>query len=153
MAGIGEASAIIGTIQVGFSLAKTLNSYVGAYKDATDDIVGLATQIDATLIQVEQLNKLCATSKTAKSLDDNVAKLAETCNSDSERTLKKLIHILAKAGVPNDLSCAVRPQDIDPSRFSRALWPLWKPQVEVVKRELDSIRLEILLARSCIEAV
>jgi hypothetical protein len=53
MAAIGEASAVIGVVQIGFSLARTLNTYIGDYKDSRDSIIGLAAELDATIIQVK----------------------------------------------------------------------------------------------------
>jgi len=153
MAGIGEASAIIGVLQAGFSLATTLHGYVGDYKDARDDIISLATDIEATLYQVQALNDLVKSNKAAKSLDDNGLKQADNCVTESDKLVKKIIKLLAKAGVPESPSQVIKPEDINVSRFTRAYWPLWyKPSVEVVKRQLDSLRLKILLARSCIEA-
>lgn len=49
MAGIGEASAIIGVIQVGFSFATALNTYVSDVSEAGDDISSLISDIEATL--------------------------------------------------------------------------------------------------------
>lgn len=147
MAGIGEASAIIGVLQVGFSLAVTLQGYVGDYKDAREDIIGLATDIEATLIQVERLTELLKTNKQAKILDDNGVKLAEICRDDSNRIVEKLVKLLTKTGVKDQ---NIKTTDI--KIFSRASWLLLKPRVQVAKRELDSIRIQILLALDCIKA-
>jgi hypothetical protein len=147
MAGIGEASAIIGVLQVGFSLAVTLQGYVGDYKDAREDIISLATDIEATLTQIERLTELLKTNKQAKILDDNGVKLAEICRDDSNRIVEKLVKLLTKTGVKDQ---NIKPTDI--KIFSRASWLLLKPRVQVAKRELDSIRIHILLALNCINA-
>lgn len=152
MAGVAEASAVITVLQVGASLALALHTYVGDYKDARDDIIALATEIDATLYQVKDLTHLVATNKTAKNFDDSNARIVEKCHRDSARQITKLIKLLAKAGVPADLTRSVNPKDINVSRFRRAYWPALKPQVEAIKRELDSTRIEILLLRNCIDA-
>lgn len=153
MAAIGEISAIVGVLQAGFSLATTLHGYVGDYKDARDDIISLATEIEATLNQVQALNDLVKTNKAAKSLDDSGLKQADNCVTESDKLVKKIIKLLTKAGVPESPTQVVKPEDINVSRFTRAYWPIWyKPSVEVIKRQLDSLRIKILLARSCIEA-
>ena len=153
MAAIGEISAIVGVLQAGFSLATTLHSYVGDYKDARDDIISLAAEIEATLNQVQALNDLVTTNKAAKSLDDSGLKQADACVTESDRLVKKIIKLLAKAGVSESPNRVVKLEDINVSRFTRAYWPIWyKPSVEVIKRQLDSLRIKILLARSCIEA-
>jgi hypothetical protein len=151
MAAIGEASAVIGVVQIGFSLARTLNTYIGDYKDSRDSIIGLAAELDATIIQVKELNALVVSSKAAS---DGSKKLAEKCVKDSDRLIKKLVHLLTKAHQPEDWSTIVnlKPEDINVSRLTRAYWPLIKPQVDVVKSELHVMKTDILIARSCIQA-
>jgi hypothetical protein len=151
MAGIGEASAIIGVVQVGFSLARTLNTYIGDYKDSRDSIIGLAAELDATIIQVKELNTLVISSKAAS---DGSKKLAEKCVKDSDRLIKKLVELLTKAHQPEDLNTIIniKPEDINVSKLTRAYWPLIKPQVDVVKSELHVMKTDILIARSCIQS-
>lgn len=151
MAAIGEASAIIGVVQVGFSLARTLNTYIGDYKDSRDSIIGLAAELDATIIQVKELGSLVKTSKVAS---DGSKKLAEKCVKDSDRLIKKLVELLTKAHQPEDPNAIVniKPEDINVSRLTRAYWPLIRPQVDVVKSELHVMKTDILIARSCIQS-
>src|ERR1700712_4740926 len=110
MAGIGEASAIIGVVQVGFSLARTLNTYIGDFKDSRESIIGLAAELDATIIQVKELNSLVISSKAAS---DGSKKLAEKCVKDSDRLIKKLVELLTKAHQPEDLNAIIniKPED------------------------------------------
>jgi hypothetical protein len=151
MAGIGEASAIIGVVQVGFSLARTLNTYIGDFKDSRESIIGLAAELDATIIQVKELNSLVISSKAAS---DGSKKLAEKCVKDSDRLIKKLVELLTKAHQPEDLNAIIniKPEDINVSKLTRAYWPLIKPQVDVVKSELHVMKTDILIARSCIQS-
>ena len=58
MVGIGEASAVIAVVQVGFSLATALNTYTADVSDARDDISSLASDIEATFGQLCDLGKL-----------------------------------------------------------------------------------------------
>jgi hypothetical protein len=154
MAGIGEASAIIGVVQVGFSLARTLNTYIGDYKDSRESIIGLAAELDATIIQVQELNSLVASSKAAKSLGEGSRKLAEKCVQDSDRLIKKLVELLTKARLPEDPKeiVNIKPEDIVIDKLTRASWPFIKPQVDVVKSELHLMKTDILVARSCIQS-
>lgn len=151
-AGVGEASAVISVLQLGFNLATTLNTYIGDYQDAKDDISRLATEVDATLLQVEELNKLLEENKKTKGLSDYGVILAEKCRTDSEKVVKKLLKLLTKSGASLPTSNVIGPKDIDISKFSRATWPLLKPQVEVVKAELERTKIDILLARNCYQA-
>lgn len=152
MAGIGEAGAILGTIQLGLSLAKTLYACVGDYRSARDDIISLATDIEATLTQAQELDDLVASNETSKLLNERGLKLAEKCRNDSKAMVQKLLKLLTKTGVPEREAQAIAINDIDASRFRRAAWVLFKPEVTLAKRELDSIKLQMLVARSCIEA-
>jgi hypothetical protein len=151
MAAVGEASAIIGVVQVGFSLARTLTTYIGDYKDSRDSIIGLAAELDATIIQVKELNSLVISSKAAS---DGSRKLAEKCVKDSDRLIKKLIELLTKARLPEDPDAiiSINPGDIILSRLTKAYWPFVKPQVDVVKSELHVMKTDILIARSCIQS-
>lgn len=151
MSGIGEASAVIGVVQVGFSLARTLNSYIGDYRDSRDSIVSLASELDATIIQVKELNALVRNSKTAS---EGSKKLAEKCIKDSDRLVKRLVELLTKARLPDHPEAIIRitPGDIIPSRLTKAYWPFVKPQVDVVKSELQVMKTDILIARSCIQS-
>lgn len=154
MAGIGEASAVIGVVQVGFSLAKTLNTYIGDYRDSRESIISLASELDATIIQVKELNALVASNKTSADVGEGSLKLAEKCVKDSDRLVKRLVELLTKARLPEDPKAIVniKPEDIIVSKLTKAYWPFIKPQVDVVKSELHVMKTEILLARSCIQA-
>jgi len=151
MSGIGEASAVIGVVQVGFSLARTFNTYIGDYKDSRDSIISLASELDATIIQVKELNSLVGNSKTAS---EGSKKLAEKCIKDSDRLVKRLVELLTKARLPEDPEAiiSISPGDIIPSRLTKAYWPFVKPQVDVVKSELQVMKTDILIARSCIQS-
>jgi hypothetical protein len=151
MSGIGEASAVIGVVQVGFSLARTLNTYIGDYRDSRDSIVSLASELDATIIQVKELNSLVASSNAAS---DGSKRLAEKCIKDSDRLVKRIVVLLTKARLPEDPDAIVNisPGDIIPSRLTKAYWPFVKPQVDVVKSELHVMKTDILIARSCIQS-
>lgn len=46
MAGIGEATAIAASIEIGSSLAKTLVAVVSDYKSAREDISCVATEVE-----------------------------------------------------------------------------------------------------------
>lgn len=154
MAGIGEASAIIGTVQIGFSLARTLNTYIGDYKDSRDSIISLAAELEATIIQVKELRSLVENSRSSNVLGEGSVKLAEKCTKDSDRLIKRLVELLTKARLPEDPAAIVniKPEDIFVGRLTRAYWPLVKPQVDVVRSELHLMKTDILLARSCIQS-
>lgn len=154
MAGTVEASAILSTIEIGFSLAKTLYASVGEYKNARDDITRLATDVEATLTQAQELEALLASTSTsaAQVLNKRGLKLERKCTTDSQRIVLRLLKLLTKAGVSERQAHNITPDDIDVSKFRRAAWVFLKKDVLEARRELDSIKLSALLARSCVEA-
>jgi hypothetical protein len=60
---VGTVSAVLGIVQVGFSLAKAIRETVKDYKDAADDLISLAQDIESTLYLVSQLEKLILDNK------------------------------------------------------------------------------------------
>lgn len=154
MAGIGEASAVIGVVQVGFSLARTLSTYIGDYKDSRDSIISLAVQLETTILHVRELNTLVRSNEAAGSVSEDSRKVAENAVTSSKRLIEKLVKLLTKADLPNDPDAIlnIKPGDIDVRTLTKFYWPLVKPQVDVVNLELQSMKTEILLARSCIQA-
>ena len=79
-------------------------------------------------------------------------RLAEKCKVDSTRIVEKLIRLLTKAGVPGDHPSTIGPDDIEVSKFGRAAWIFLKPQIVVIQRELNSVRIQILLLHTFIDA-
>lgn len=154
MAGIGEASAVIGVVQVGFSLARTLSTYIGDYKDSRESIISLAVQLETTILHVRELNTLVRSSEAAGSVSEDSRKVAENAVTNSKRLIAKLVKLLTKADLPDDPDAIIniKPGDIDVRTLTKFYWPLVKPQVDVVALELQSMKTEILLARSCIQA-
>jgi hypothetical protein len=154
MAGIGEASAVIGVVQVGFSLARTLSTYIGDYKDSRDSIISLAVQLETTILHVRELNTLVRSSEAAGSVSEDSRKVAENAVTNSKRLIEKLVKLLTKADLPDDPDAIIniKPGDINVHTLTKIYWPLVKPQVDVLSLELQSMKTEILLARSCIQA-
>ena len=152
MAGIGEATAIAASIEIGLSLAKTLVAVVSDYKSAREDISSVATEVDATLNQAAELDALVKNNDHTRRLNDRGLRLAEKCKVDSTRIVEKLIRLLTKAGVPGDHPSTIGPDDIEVSKFGRAAWIFLKPQIVVIQRELNSVRIQILLLHTFIDA-
>lgn len=145
MAGIGEASAIIGLVQLGFSLATALNTYASEVKEARDDILGLSSDIESTFAQLRDLGKLIELNGMTNVWSEDGVKIAQKCVTDCQNSIAKLRELLKKstASVTSD---AVERDEIDVSKFERALWPIHKRKLEVQKQELRSIKQDILIA-------
>ncbi|KAL8718075.1 MAG: hypothetical protein Q9181_008240, partial [Wetmoreana brouardii] len=147
MAGIGEASAIISITQVGFSLAKALNTYLSDVSDASDDISSLVNDIEATLGQLRDLGKLIEKNKTTKAWTDDGLRNAQKCVIDCQQIITKLRKLLKKS-TASATSEEVDRDEIDVNKLERALWPFIKPRLEVRRRELQSIKQDIIIAYS-----
>lgn len=66
MMGIGEASAIVGILHAGFSLATALNTYISDVFDAGDDISSLVSDIEAIFGQFRDLGNLIERDEGSK---------------------------------------------------------------------------------------
>lgn len=154
MEAVGGASAVLAVLQVGFSLARTLSTYIGDYKDARESIISLAGELDTTITQINELNALVENTESAAQLNENSRKLAKQCVDDSDRLIKRLVHLLTKAQLPEDPGqiVIIKPEDISVDRLTKVYWPWVKPQVDVVKSELFVMKQNILLARSCLQS-
>ena len=147
MAGVGEASAIVGVIQIGFSLAKTLNTYLSDVSEAGDDISSLVSDIEATFGQLRDLGKLIERNETTKAWTDDGLRNAKRCVTDCEKIISKLRKLLKKS-TASATSDEVTRDEIDVSKLERARWPFIKPRLEVRRKELQSIKQDIMIAYS-----
>ena len=148
MSGIGEASAIISVVELGFSLATALNTYVCSVSAAPDDVSSLSSEIEATLSHLRGLESLITKNEETKAWDKDGLDLARGSITDCERIVKKLRRLLQKASRKENENeqIAFVKSEIDLTKFERALWPRLKPQLEVCKSELQRIKLNIILA-------
>lgn len=145
MAGIGEASAIATFLQVGFGLATTLNAYIENVRDAPDEVAELATEMNATLWQVEQLSSLIAQNDTTQTFNVRGIQFAQKCLSESENIIQKLAKLVEKSG-SNIIGTGIVTGDaIDFTIFKKLRWPAFRPQLEKVKRRLECTRIDICL--------
>lgn len=152
MAGVGEASALATFITLGFSLVKALDSYIGDVQEANDEVSALATEIDATLRQVQELEALLETNQITKGWNNNGVVLAEKCRDDSVKVVNKLVGLLKKSNAALPENGTIGRQDVNLSLFSRLQWPRFKPKLDVAKREVERTRIDILFVKSLYNA-
>lgn len=145
MAGIGEASAVLGVAQIGLSLAITLNTYISDIGDAKDDILSLIGDIEATSRQLGDLELLIQKNEVTHAWNENGLRNAQKCITDCEKIIAKLRSLLKKSKT-SKLSGEVKREEIDIGKLQQALWPLYKPQLQVRRRELQSVKQDILIA-------
>ncbi|QIW94726.1 hypothetical protein AMS68_000244 [Peltaster fructicola] len=154
MAGVGEATAVWGALRIGFSIATVLTTYIADVREAKEDVRSLASELDSTLRHLEELDKLTDSNKQTKGWSENGEKLAENCKQDSIKVVNQLMTLLENSGNSVQISPDkdFKREDIDLTIFHKASWPVYKPQVEIVKKELQSIKMNILLARDVYKA-
>jgi len=137
---------------LGFSLAKTLDAYIWDVQEAKDEVSALATEIDSTIRQVQDLDALLKTNRKSKGWNNNGIVLAEKCREDSLRVLKRLVDLLRKSNADLPKDGTIGRRDVNWSLFSHLQWPFFKPKLDVVKQQLERTRIDILLARSLYNA-
>ncbi|KAI9729216.1 MAG: hypothetical protein M1834_007008 [Cirrosporium novae-zelandiae] len=146
MAVIGEASAVLGVLQLGFSLATALSSYISDFRDAREDISALSSEIQATLYQLNDLNALIEKNEITHCWTYAGLKNAQKCVTDSEKIVENLRKLLQKS--TSTKTDRLEREDIDVTLFCQAKWPWLKPDLEVHKRNLMDIQIRILIAHS-----
>ncbi|KAI6888594.1 hypothetical protein KC360_g822 [Hortaea werneckii] len=139
------AAGVVGLAQFGFSMATTLITYVGDFRDASDDITGLANEITATYRQVGELKSLLDKNKTSQSLSDSVRLEAEDCQLKAEKLATRLWKQLGKSDADIPKGRLIGSEDIEVSVFSRARWPIYKPRLDQHKQELMVLKQNIMM--------
>ncbi|KAK1148131.1 hypothetical protein N8T08_010770 [Aspergillus melleus] len=155
------ASAAIAFVQLGLSIATTLNTYIADVRHGRADVANLANEIEATVLHAQELDKLIQEDELTARWSQQGRYLAKKCLTDCHDVIKRLSDLLRRSGgttpgMPvlngandaesNDTKSLISRTDIDMSNFNRLYWPLLKPQLQCLKQELQKIKLDILLA-------
>lgn len=157
MSGIGEASAIIAVVSLGYSIQASLTTYVIDVREGKAEIASLTNELKATVIHIEELEKLLKENDVTHGWSKGGRFLAVKCITDCDAVLQKLQKLLAKAGSGTASSTVVRRGvvrrgDIVQTRLSTLTWPRLKPRLVAVKTELQKIKLDVLIAQSAYKA-
>ncbi|KAI6792832.1 hypothetical protein KC361_g6503 [Hortaea werneckii] len=143
--GLEEASAILTFVQVGFSLAKTLTTLIGEYREAPDELATLANAIVDTLAHIETIKKLLKENETTHGWNANGIDLATSCLEEAERLVKRIVTLLRKSGAdipPND---RIGPEDISISVLRRVVWSRFTGRIGKINESLVATRQKMLL--------
>lgn len=144
MEAFGAAASAIALAQLAVSLAKSLNTYAGAVSDSVDDIVVIADDISDTYGHLQQLATVLKKNETTKLLNEAAISNANTCIKRSQILLNKLSKLFLKSGANTEKN-QVRPEQIDISKFKKALWIIYKSEFELRRTELHHIKSDISL--------
>ena len=96
----GTASAVLGILQVGFSLAKAIRETVKDYKDAADDLISLAQEIESTLYLVSQLDRLVVDNKKTGTFNNGGLAELNRCLKNTEQIVEALVELLTRLVYP-----------------------------------------------------
>ena len=152
---VGTASAVLGILQVGFSLAKAIRETVKDYKDAADDLISLAQEIESTLYLVSQLDRLVVDNKKTGTFNDGGLTELNRCLKNTEQIVEALVELLTKTGISHPPGTKVKPENLIISRPHRRKWLGQKSRVKDKQEELNKVRLEvttIILLRDTLQA-
>ncbi|KAF2773840.1 hypothetical protein EJ03DRAFT_69879 [Teratosphaeria nubilosa] len=157
MAGIGEASGILGTIQFGVWLGTTLNTYIADTKDAYEDVQNLAQSLRAMCGNVKDLADLIQKDIDAEragaplGFTSNERTSADVCFKQATKLVEKLWKKLSRArakSLPAEEDLArLGASDLDFSLFNTLLWSFTKPGIEQRKAELHYLDLKIMMVK------
>ena len=142
MAGIGEASAILGVAQIGLQLAQTLVTVIGDFREAATNINRLRDEIHLTSICLQQLGDLAQKNRLLPGRGVlEATNLRERCRA----VIWEIRQIIKKGDEPLRPE-AVTKDEIDVSYFMAWKWALWtKKHLEEPRLELDRLKDSLTL--------
>ena len=142
MAGIGEASAIIGVAQAGITLSQTIIAFVGDVKDAPATIVRIGNEISTTSNRLKEVGSLIEENNVTELLNEEGVGDAARCSYECDLILSQVGNLLVKGGWRRD-SKALEKKDLDLSIFSALRWPFLKSRIESPRAELQIIKADL----------
>ena len=152
---VGTASAVLGILQVGFSLAKAIRETVKDFREAEDDLRSLAEEIESTLYLVSQLDKLVVDNKKTGIFNDGGLAELNRCLKNTEQIVEALVALLTKTGISHPPGTKIKAENLIVSRSNRKKWLGQKSRVKEKQDELTKVRLEvttIILLRDTLQA-
>ncbi|KAK4914299.1 hypothetical protein LTR49_017437 [Elasticomyces elasticus] len=143
--GLDEAAAILTFVEVGFSVAKALKTYIENYKDAPSDIKQLARDLESTMGYVKELEGMLEKNEKAPVLKANAVGEAQRCVDQANVVVKGLVGLLTRGNKQEVLAVPLKPEDLDMSRLQQFTWPLQRNAFVKVKNELQSLTSKIMM--------
>jgi hypothetical protein len=142
MAGIGEASAIIAVAQLGLTLASTLASFVGDYKEAGNRMNNLSDEIQITSASLQQLGDLAKRNRLHGERGVlEATNLTERCRL----VIFEIRTILKKGDRPLNPS-VIDKAEIELSCYKRLKWTTYlRSRLEIPRLELSRLKTDLML--------
>lgn len=146
MEAVGSASAIVGIVGFGLSIATTLQTYIESTKEADERLRDTAHDVAATASALQQLHTLIeldekteGTKIFSKDGLKGVNDTAAQCNV----VFKRIVLHLNNAGYSD-----TEPQkylELKISIINHLRWPWLEPRILRCRRELERLLLKLLL--------
>lgn len=146
--GLDEATAIIGVVQTGISIATTLTAYVNDVKSAPSTVKKLAIELDFTMGIAEELAKIVQRNGKLQVLTQKGVVTAQKCLYTADEIVRSLVDLIRKSHKNDPLTGHIPEEDVNLTVFSRALWPIFRSQVSTIRQELESLKSNITLLLS-----
>ncbi|KAK4892418.1 hypothetical protein LTR27_009074 [Elasticomyces elasticus] len=143
--GLDEAAAILTFVEVGFSVAKALKTYIENYRDAPSDVKQLARDLESAMGYVKELEAMLAENAKKTVLAPGALSEAQRCIHHANVVVKALVGLLSRGNKQEVSAEPLKPEDLDMSRLQQMTWPLQKNAFVKVKNELHSLTSKIMI--------
>ncbi|KAK5117468.1 hypothetical protein LTR85_008853 [Meristemomyces frigidus] len=137
-AGLDEAAAIVAFISIAFNLLKTLTTYAADVKEAEASLQDLRIDLEYILAMSQEHAKILRKNEKTRVLRGSDLIAARQCRDKAERVVNKLQALSRKAGAASARGGAEVQWRMALPR--RMIWPVFKPQVEEVRRDVRDTR-------------
>jgi hypothetical protein len=139
------AIASLHFVQLGYSLATALSTWLGRGNRARETLSGLGSDIEGLLRHVEELEKLLKANDETKGWNRNGVHEAQKCMFRAESLIKKTLVLLRKARANLPVVDILEPQDVTREALEVISWSRFSGRAREIKRELQLIRTSVLL--------
>lgn len=146
-AGVGEATAILAVVQLGFNLSKTLYTYIEGVKSAPSDIQSITNDIQTTSERLQEVGQLLERNHQTRFLHERGVDSAARCSTECWQIIEEIKTTLCKGGWHKNPD-GFGKDEIDTSQFSSYRWPFVKSKLEGPQAKLNKIKVDIGLLYS-----
>lgn len=142
---VSAIASVVGVVQFSLSAAKVLNQYVGDYRGAERDVRDLASEVERTFRQVDELQCLIKQNETTNRFSESNLRSATICCIKAQELGELLWDFLKKTNGDMPKDREVEEKDIQLSLFGRAKWPQAKPWVEEMRGKSSALKYDIMI--------
>lgn len=150
-AGLDEGAAILAFLSLAFKLTTTLITYSADVQEAQEELRSLLGDLNTVQALAAQLDRILKKNLKTRGLRNGAETVARECRADAARTVKKLQTLAKRSGAMNNDTDVTGPSPtlstVNMTLLSRMMWPLFKPQVEKARKDVDRIANRVMLVQ------